>query len=90
MPKTDLVKSLKKLSHHLTPVVLLGAKGLTDPVHAEIELALDSHELIKIKLSSKDKAEKDLLTDAICKKHKAILVNQIGHIIAIYRKRIEQ
>ena len=89
MPKTDLVKSLKKLSHHLDPVVLLGAKGLTDAVHNEIESALESHELIKIKLSSKDKAEKEAMAEAICKKHKAILVNQIGHIIAIYRKRSE-
>ena len=89
MPKTDLVKSLKKLSHHLDPVVLLGAKGLTYAVHTEIESALEAHELIKIKLSSKDKAEKETMAEAICKKHKAILVNQIGHIIAIYRKRVE-
>ncbi|MDP1573564.1 MAG: YhbY family RNA-binding protein [Coxiellaceae bacterium] len=89
MSKTDLIKSLKKLSHHLDPVVLLGAKGLTDAVHAEIESALEAHELIKIKLSSKDKTEKNVMAETICKKHKAILVNQIGHIIAIYRKRLE-
>lgn len=88
MKKSDL-KQLKQLTHHLDPVVLLGAKGLTDGVHAEIECALQSHELIKIKLSSKDKDEKAALTDTICKKHDATLVNQIGHIIAIYRERRE-
>lgn len=80
------LKSLKKLSHHLEPVVLLGAKGLTDAVHKEISIALDAHELIKIKLSSKDKAEKQLLADTICKKHQADLVAQIGHVITIYKK----
>lgn len=82
-------RSLKKLSHHLEPVVLLGAKGLTDAVHKEIEVALESHELIKIKLSSKDKLEKQALAETICKKHDATLVNQIGHVIVIYRKSQE-
>jgi RNA-binding protein len=86
MNKSDL-KKLKQLTHHLDPVVLLGAKGLTDAVHAEIECALEAHELIKIKLNSKDKAEKELLAQAICKKHHAILANQIGHVIAIYREK---
>lgn len=80
------LKSLKQLSHHLEPVVLLGAKGLTDAVHKEIDMALDSHELIKIKLSSKDKAEKELLAETICKKHGATLIAQIGHVITIYKK----
>lgn len=85
---TDIL-SLKKLSHHLEPVVLLGAKGLTEAVHKEIEVALESHELIKIKLSSKDKLEKQQLTDMICERHNATLINKIGHIIVIYREKQE-
>src|SRR3990167_2321994 len=80
------LKSLKQQSHHLDPVILFGAKGLTDAIQKEIELALYSHELIKIKLSSKDKAEKQALTETICKKNAAILINQIGHVITIYKK----
>ncbi len=82
----DGLKILKQQSHHLEPVILLGSKGLTDAVHKEIELALHSHELIKIKLNSKDKAEKEAITEAICKKHDATLIAQIGHIITIYKK----
>lgn len=82
----DTLKSLKQLSHHLEPVVLLGSKGLTEAVHKEIDVALDAHELIKIKLSSKDRDEKALLADTICKKNSAALVAQIGHVITIYRK----
>lgn len=80
------LKSLKQQSHHLEPVVLLGAKGLTDAVHKEIEVALEAHELIKIKLSSKEKDEKELLTKSICEKHDATLIAQIGHVITIYKK----
>ena len=89
MSNKDLIRSLKKLTHHLDPVILLGAKGLTDAVHAEIECALEAHELIKIKLNSKEKDEKELLTKTICEKHNALLVTQIGHVIAIYRERLE-
>jgi len=84
--QSDLLKQLKQLSHHLNPVILLGAKGLTEAVHKEIDCALDAHELIKIKLNSKDKEEKAVLADTICKHHQALLVNQIGHIITIYRE----
>lgn len=85
-PNKETILSLKQLSHHLDPLILLGNKGLTDAVHKEIELALYSHELIKIKLSSKEKAEKQAITDAICKAHDATLIAQIGHVITIYKK----
>ena len=84
-----MLKHLKQRSHHLDPVVLLGAKGLTDAVHVEIGRALSSHELIKIKLSSKDKAEKKQLAEVICEKHGADLIAQVGHTVTIYRKKPE-
>src|SRR5438105_3366975 len=42
-------KSLKARAHKLEPVVQIGAKGLTDDVVAEIERALNAHELIKVR-----------------------------------------
>jgi len=80
------IHALKRLSHQLKPVILLGANGLTDSVHTEIERALYDHELIKIKLCSKDKAEKQLLTDTICQLHNATFITQIGHVITIYKR----
>ena len=47
---TSRKKSLKAQAHHLKPVVLLGAKGLTEAVIAETDVALLSHELIKVKI----------------------------------------
>jgi len=79
-------RELKSQSHHLKPIILLGANGLTESVHAEIERALYDHELIKIKLCSKEKTEKQALTDAICDHHNASVISQIGHVIAIYKK----
>ena len=48
-------KHLKALAHHLDPVVLLGANGLTEGVVAEIDLALEHHELIKVKIPGDDR-----------------------------------
>lgn len=46
---------LKGLAHSLKPVVLLGQHGLTEGVLAEIDLALNHHELIKVKVASEDR-----------------------------------
>ena len=79
-------RDLKSQSHHLKPVILLGANGLTEAVHSEIERALYDHELIKIKLNVKEKTEKAMLSKQICDHHQAHLITQIGHIITVYKK----
>ena len=56
---------LKGLAHPLKPVVQLGNNGLTEGVLAEIENALSFHELIKVKVPSDDKEEKQMIMDAI-------------------------
>lgn len=45
---TKQKQHLKGLAHPLKPVVLLGSNGLTEGVLAEIEQALEHHELIKV------------------------------------------
>ena len=45
---------LKGLAHHLSPVVMLGGNGLTEGVLAEIDNALNHHELIKVKIAGAD------------------------------------
>lgn len=79
-------RSLKKLVHHLKPVVTVGQNGLSEGVFNEIEIALDSHELIKIKLSGSDKNERKGMIDKICETTKADYVHSIGHIAAFYRR----
>ena len=76
---------LKGLAHNLKPVVLLGANGLTEAVLAEIDLALNSHELIKVKIASEDRDTKNLIADAIVRETKAAKVQVIGKTLVIYR-----
>lgn len=81
---------LKAEAHHLHPVVMIGTNGLTDNVHKEINLALDSHELIKIKLGQLPDEEQVGLIDAIAKHHKAEFVQKIGHLAVFYRENPEK
>jgi len=76
---------LKKQAHHLKPVVQLGAKGLTEPVLAEIELALDHHELVKVKVPGGDHDERDATVGAIADHANADLVQRIGNTACFFR-----
>ncbi|OOF76082.1 RNA-binding protein [Rodentibacter caecimuris] len=81
---------LKGLAHHLNPVVMLGGNGLTEGVLAEIENALDHHELIKVKIAGADRETKQLIIDAIVRETQASNVQTIGHILALYKASEEK
>ncbi len=78
-------KYLRGLCHHRHAIVTVAGKGLTDSVQNEIERAVNDHELVKIKLRSGDREEKQRWTDEICSTHDALLIQKIGNMIAIYR-----
>jgi RNA-binding protein len=78
-------KSFRGVAHNLNPIVMIGNKGLTDAVMNEVELALDQHELIKIKLPGNDKAEKVALLAQITSRSNSEPVQIIGRIGVVYR-----
>ena len=79
-------KTLRQQAQQLKPVVMIGNKGLTQAVLEEINLALEAHELIKIKINANDKAEKQVMLDRIIEQQGAELIQNIGYIAVIYRK----
>ena len=80
-------KALKARAHKLDPVVQIGAKGLTEEVVAEIELALKAHELIKVRAGGLERDDRDSLWKAIAARTGAQEVQQVGKIVVLYRKR---
>lgn len=76
---------LKGLAHTLKPVVSIGNNGLTANVLAEVELALDHHELIKIKIPTDDKDQKNAMVTDIIAHSGAAKLQVIGHILTVYR-----
>lgn len=78
-------KHLRTLGHHLKPVVTISERGLTEGVSAELERALEDHELIKVKLAIAEPDSRRELAAALCDAHKAELVQQVGKVILIFR-----
>lgn len=76
---------LKGLAHSRQPVVMIGNNGLTPAVLQEIELALNAHELIKIKAASNELDARKAWMEEICTTTGAASVQQIGKILVIYR-----
>jgi len=77
-------KKLRAEAHTLKPIVMIGQSGLTAAVLAEIKLALDSHELIKVKIRA-ERDDRKLISEKICTGTGAELIQTIGQIAVIYR-----
>ena len=77
-------KKLRADAHALKPVVMIGQSGLTAAVLAEIEQALNTHELIKVKIRA-ERDERKLISEKICTDTGAELIQTIGQIAVIYR-----
>jgi len=84
LTKTQL-KFLKGLGHHLNPVILIGAQGVTDALLTELNKALLHHELIKIKMANDDRDERRVMNESILTYTKAELIGTIGKTFIIYR-----
>jgi len=80
------IKHLKALAHHRKPVVMVGTAGVTEPVLAEIRIALQAHELVKVKLPAVERAERDAMLGQICRATEAEPVQHIGRMGVIYRR----
>ena len=83
-------KELKARAHSLEPVVIIGAKGLTDEVVAEIDRALTTHQLIKVRGPTIERAYREKVFKDICDRTGAAAVQQVGKVFVLFRKRDEQ
>ena len=79
-------RHLKKLAHSLKPVVMVGQNGLTDGVYNELDAALETHELVKVRINAGDREERMEMLDGICKKTGSVLVQRIGHVAIFFRR----
>ena len=77
---------LRGLAHDLKPVLLVGAKGITDNLVAEAGIALDHHELIKVRISADDRELRDEWIAELGERAQAALVGRIGHVAIYYRR----
>lgn len=77
---------LRGLAHDLKPVILVGAKGITAPLAAETGLALERHELLKVRVAAGDRELRDLWIAELCERTESALVARIGNMAVLYRR----
>ena len=73
------------MGHVLKPVVLIGQQGLSEALLAELESSLNKHELLKLKIRTQNREQKQHTIDEIIKFTEAHLVQVIGNVLVIYR-----
>ena len=78
-------KFLRSMGHSLKPIVMVGQHGLSENVLAELESTMAKHELLKIKIRTDDREQKQQMIDQIIKFSQSHLVQVIGNVIVIYR-----
>ena len=77
---------LRSLAHSLQPVVQNGQAGLTDSVLEQIDSALESHELIKVKLSREAPLPAAEIAPVIAARLHATIAQLIGRVAVVYRQ----
>lgn len=82
--------ALKGRAHALNPLVMIGNAGLTEAVMKEIALTLKTHELIKIRVMSDDRALRATMLETICTQLDAAPVQHIGKILVVYKPNPEK
>lgn len=77
---------LKRLGQSLSPVVSIGAGGLTKSVIKQIDAALDRDELIKVKVPYGRRARRDEVLYELAPTCGASLIERVGDAALLYRR----
>lgn len=78
-------KEYRAAAHHLQPVVMIGADGLTPAVRGEVDLALNAHGLIKVRVFSDDRLQRAELMNTLSTDLCAAPVQHIGKLFVLWR-----
>ena len=89
MPHIQLTPAQRKVhradAHHLDPVVQIGGDGLTASVTKEIDAALKAHGLIKVRVFSDDRAQREQFLATLSEELDAAPIQHIGKLLVLWR-----
>lgn len=83
-------KAQKAEAHHLSPVVMIGADGLTPAVLKETDAALNAHGLIKVRVFGDDRAAREALFQRLADELNAAPIQHIGKLLVLWRPQPEK
>ena len=78
---------LRALGHHREPVVQVGKDGLSEGLVGALDVALETHELVKVKLGEAAGSDRRAMGAAIAEAAGGELVQVLGRTVLVYRRR---
>ena len=79
------IRFLRGQAHDLRALLQVGGKGISETLVAEVDGALEHHELIKVKVAADDRDARDAMIADLVARTDAALVQRIGHVAVLYR-----
>ena len=77
---------LRGLGHHLSPVVMIGRDGVTDPLVKATEIALEAHELIKVKVQEGCVLTVKTASQVLADQTRSAVAQVLGKTFLLYRE----
>ncbi len=91
MPQIQLTPAQRKVhraeAHHLDPVVMIGGDGLTPAVRKEADAALNAHGLIKVRVFSDDRQQRETFYQTLADELDAAPIQHIGKLLVFWRPK---
>jgi RNA-binding protein len=78
-------RHLRALGHKLKPLVQIGKKEVEDPLISETNIALDHHELVKVRLLESCMLDKHEASDILAEACSAEVAQILGKTFLLYR-----
>jgi RNA-binding protein len=78
------IKFLRGIAHDSKPLVTIADKGITENILTELDICLDQHELVKIKMRT-DRDTRTQYIEQLLKETGAHLIQSIGQTLTIFR-----
>lgn len=82
-------KYLRKVGHHLDPLIIVGKQGVTDMLVRAVSEALEHHELVKVRFNE-FKDEKRELIDELVRRTGSQVAGMIGHVALLYKEQPDE
>ncbi len=79
-------KYLRRLGHDLHPIVLVGQRGLNPGVVEELKLALEHHELVKLRVRAGSREDRNAIFAELASQSGSEFIFRIGNVGLFYKK----
>lgn len=83
-------RHLRGLGHNLTAVVQIGKEGLSETLVAAVDAALETHELIKVKIGQNALLDRKQVADELSKATSSEVAQVLGNTVLLYRRHPEE